>query len=116
MAMQYARQALVCATQPRRPLALLAAHRLLSELHTADTLAARLVATTPSRRAYPDGLTPREAEVLRFVARGRSNQEIAADLSMSVRTAERHISNIYGKIHARTRAEATAWAFHHDLT
>jgi DNA-binding NarL/FixJ family response regulator len=60
-------------------------------------------------------LTMREVEVLRLVARGRSNQQIADDLSMSARTAERHISNIYGKIDAHSRAEATAYAFERRL-
>jgi DNA-binding NarL/FixJ family response regulator len=49
-------------------------------------------------------------EILALLAAGRSNQEIARDLSISARTAERHIGNIYPKIGARNRAEATAYA------
>jgi len=61
------------------------------------------------------GLTSREAEVLRLVARGQSNKEIAAELVLSVRTVERHITNLYGKIDARGKADATAYAIHHGL-
>ena len=59
------------------------------------------------------GLTAREAEVLRLVAKGQSNKEIAAELVLSVRTVERHITNLYGKIDARGKADATAYAIHH---
>ena len=55
-------------------------------------------------------LTARELEVLRLVARGRSNQEIAAELVLSVRTVERHIANIYDKIGASGRAARAAAA------
>jgi DNA-binding NarL/FixJ family response regulator len=61
----------------------------------------------------PAGLTPREREVLGLIAAGRSNQAIAAELMLSVRTVERHISTIYGKLGAHgkvARAVATAYA------
>jgi non-specific serine/threonine protein kinase len=61
------------------------------------------------------GLTRRELDVLRLIAAGRSNREIAADLALSVRTVERHITNLYGKIDARGRADATAFCFRHGL-
>jgi DNA-binding CsgD family transcriptional regulator/tetratricopeptide (TPR) repeat protein len=61
------------------------------------------------------GLTSREVEVLRLVAKGQSNKEIAAELVLSVRTVERHITNLYGKIRARGKADATAYAIHHGL-
>jgi ATP/maltotriose-dependent transcriptional regulator MalT len=64
------------------------------------------------------GLSAREAEVLRLVARGLSNDDIARQLVLSVRTVERHVANIYDKIGAsgRTaRAIATAWAHAHGL-
>ena len=64
---------------------------------------------------YPGGLTQREVEVLGLIALGRSNQEIAAELVLSLRTVERHISNIYRKISARGRADATAYGLGHDL-
>ena len=65
---------------------------------------------------FPGGLTRRESEVLRCIALGKSNREIAAELVLSVRTVERHITNIYGKINARGRADATAYALGHNLT
>jgi DNA-binding NarL/FixJ family response regulator len=73
-------------------------------------------APLPSGTAAPDGLTARELEVLRLVASGRSNREIADDLVLSVRTVERHVTNLYAKIGARGKADATAYAFRHGLT
>jgi DNA-binding CsgD family transcriptional regulator len=67
------------------------------------------------RPMYPDGLTEREIDVLRLIASGKSNNEIADELVLSVRTVERHITNLYGKIEARGRADATAYAFRHSL-
>ncbi len=64
----------------------------------------------PAEAAAPAGLTARELEVLRLVARGRSNAEIAAELVLSVRTVERHIANIYDKIGASGRAARAAAA------
>jgi pimeloyl-ACP methyl ester carboxylesterase/DNA-binding CsgD family transcriptional regulator len=58
----------------------------------------------------PEHLTRREIEVLRLIASGRSNREIADELVLSVRTVERHITNLYGKISARGKADATAFA------
>ena len=58
----------------------------------------------------PDGLTAREIEVLGLVASGFSSREISGALVLSVRTVERHITNIYSKTGARTRAQATAYA------
>jgi pimeloyl-ACP methyl ester carboxylesterase/DNA-binding CsgD family transcriptional regulator len=66
-------------------------------------------------RGYPDGLTAREVEVLRHLAGGRTNDEIAEELFVSVRTVERHVANIYAKIGARGRANATAYALTHNL-
>jgi pimeloyl-ACP methyl ester carboxylesterase/DNA-binding CsgD family transcriptional regulator len=68
----------------------------------------------PSR--YPDGLTHREVDVLRLIAAGRSNAEISNELVLSMRTVARHITNIYGKIGARGKADATAYAIRHHLT
>jgi pimeloyl-ACP methyl ester carboxylesterase/DNA-binding CsgD family transcriptional regulator len=66
-------------------------------------------------RTYPDSLTAREAEVLRRLAGGKTNNEIAEELHVSVRTVERHVANIYAKIGARGRANATAYALTHNL-
>jgi pimeloyl-ACP methyl ester carboxylesterase/DNA-binding CsgD family transcriptional regulator len=65
--------------------------------------------------ALPEGLTAREAEVLRLVASGKSNTEIGDQLSLSVRTVARHITNIYGKIGAQNRSDATAYAIRNRL-
>jgi DNA-binding CsgD family transcriptional regulator len=54
-------------------------------------------------------LTAREVEILRLVATGDTNKEIAARLSLTVATVERHLANAYAKIGARGRAEATAF-------
>jgi len=62
-----------------------------------------------------DGLTPREVQVLRLIAAGSSNREIAEALVLSERTVARHVTNIYSKIGAHSKAEATAYAFRHDL-
>jgi DNA-binding CsgD family transcriptional regulator len=190
-----AERALAEATEPRQPLALLAAHRLLGELATevgqisdgrahldaalaladacaapyeralallalaelrlaeggrdaaegalteahatltalqarpalarCDALIAHLhsTATSPGEGgdraritlANPAGLTVREVEVLRLVAAGRSNREMAEVLCRSERTIERHLENIYRKIAARNRADATAFALRHHL-
>jgi DNA-binding CsgD family transcriptional regulator len=61
------------------------------------------------------GLTPRELEVLRQVAAGRTNKAIAAELVLSERTVDRHVSNILAKLRVRSRAAATAYAYEHEL-
>lgn len=69
----------------------------------------------PKKTELPDDLTEREVEVLRLLAAGSSNKQIAPELYLSVRTVERHVANIYGKIGASGRANATAYALSHDL-
>src|SRR5207302_913744 len=64
-------------------------------LACADALADRLATKTDVGPAYPDGLSAREVDVLRLIATGVNNQEIADALSLSVRTVERHITNLY---------------------
>jgi ATP/maltotriose-dependent transcriptional regulator MalT len=66
-------------------------------------------------RARPDGLTARELEVLRLVAAGRTNPQIAAELFLSEKTVARHLSNIFGKTNVKSRTEAAAYAFQHQL-
>jgi DNA-binding CsgD family transcriptional regulator len=61
------------------------------------------------------GLTNRELQVLRLVAAGGTNKAIAAELFLSERTIERHLSNIFTKLDLSTRAGATAWAYEHRL-
>ena len=64
-------------------------------------------------RDLPDGLTAREVEVLRLVASGRSNPQIAQDLFLSQKTVQRHLSNIFGKTGVTSRTAAAAYAFEH---
>lgn len=77
---------------------------------------AQTVRGRPTAMPIGPGLTPREAEVLRLVAAGRTNRQMAVDLVLSERTVARHISNIYSKIGATSKAEATAFAIRHGLT
>jgi ATP/maltotriose-dependent transcriptional regulator MalT len=86
-----------------------------------DQIGARLDAgavdrpVTPPPRALPAGLTEREVEVLRLVAAGLTNNDIAAALFLSAKTVSRHLSNIFTKIAVTSRAAATAFAFENDL-
>jgi DNA-binding CsgD family transcriptional regulator len=185
IARQCAQRALDYATEPRQPLALIAARRLLGELDTeagqydaaarhldaslvladaceapyeraltllalaelriaqrdndaartlldrvraiceplgakpalahADALAARLDATQPAAPSYPAGLSAREVEVLRLVAQGLTNPQVAERLYLSPRTVEQHLRSIYNKTGVATRAAATAFAYEHGL-
>ena len=63
----------------------------------------------------PHPLTPRELQVLRLVSAGKTNATIAAELFLSERTIERHLSNIFTKLDLSTRTAATAWAYEHGL-
>jgi ATP/maltotriose-dependent transcriptional regulator MalT len=63
----------------------------------------------------PAGLTHREVEVLRLVAGGLTNNEIAGSLHLSAKTVSRHLSNIFAKLGVSSRAAATAFAFEHRL-
>lgn len=66
-------------------------------------------------RARPGGLTEREIEVLRLVAEGRSNPDIARALVLSHKTVERHLSNIFTKLDVPSRTAAAAYAHEHGL-
>ncbi|MEZ0166202.1 response regulator [Kineococcus sp. LSe6-4] len=63
----------------------------------------------------PDGLTEREAEVLRLIAAGRSNQEVARELVVSVATVKTHVNHLFAKTGSRDRAQAVAYAHAHGL-
>ncbi len=61
------------------------------------------------------GLTPRELEVLRVVASGKTNKAIAQEFGLSEKTVDRHVSNIFTKLNVASRAAATAYAYEHGL-
>jgi DNA-binding NarL/FixJ family response regulator len=64
----------------------------------------------PATRENPAGLTPRQVEVLRLVAEGLRNADIAARLFVSERTVDHHVSSILGKLRVKTRGQASAEA------
>jgi HD-GYP domain-containing protein (c-di-GMP phosphodiesterase class II) len=68
-----------------------------------------------AKKAWPKELTEREVEVLRELARGKSNKAIAESLSISPRTAQHHVIHIYGKIGSSSRAAAALFAMDHGL-
>lgn len=78
-------------------------------------LDARQLRNLTTQRALPAGLTQREVEVLRLVAAGRTNRNIAAELHLSEKTVSRHLTNIFTKIGVSSRAAATAFAYEHDI-
>lgn len=67
------------------------------------------------RGAAAHGLTPRELEVLRLVAAGKSNRAIASELVISEHTVARHVQNIFAKLNVSSRTAASAYAYEHDL-
>jgi DNA-binding NarL/FixJ family response regulator len=69
----------------------------------------------PIRPSRPGGLTERQVEVLRLVAQGLSNREIAERLVISRRTAEHHVQDVYLRIGVSSRAAAALFAMQHDL-
>lgn len=101
--------------------------RAAEQTHLADATFTTLGAARPAWIPRPDsapavddpaGLTEREREILQLIASGLSNEDIAARLVLSIRTVERHVSNIYAKLGAEgrhARAVATAYAHQHAL-
>ena len=65
--------------------------------------------------AYPEGLTQREVDVIRLVAAGRTDREIANELVIAVRTVTTHVGNILNKTDTANRAEAASFANQHGL-
>ncbi len=182
---EHAERALAHATEPRQPLALIAAHRLVGELDTearrfpnadthlaaslaladacqapyeraltllataalraatgatvamrtlidevraiceplgatpvlarADALVSRLDAARTAPTPYPAGLSAREVEVLRLVAAGLTNRQVAERLFLSPRTIGQHLRSIYTKVGVPSRAAASRWAAEHAL-
>ena len=69
----------------------------------------------PSRRGAPAGLSPRELEVLRLVARGLTDAEVGVRLFISPRTVARHLQSIYNKLGVNSRTAAAAFAYERGL-
>ncbi|MGW6393995.1 LuxR C-terminal-related transcriptional regulator [Streptomyces sp. NPDC055103] len=95
----------------------LAAARAVFERLGAEPDARRAAALLSGgkRRRLPGGLTAREAEVLRLVAGGGTNKDIAQALVISEHTVSRHLNNIFAKLGVSSRSAATAYAYAHDL-
>jgi DNA-binding CsgD family transcriptional regulator len=97
-----------------------AARKIFVQLGAApDIRAAEQMVTHATTAAEPatdtHGLSPRELEVLRLVASGKTNKTIAGELFLSEKTVDRHVSNILSKLNVSSRATATAWAYQHHL-
>ncbi|HWO81950.1 LuxR C-terminal-related transcriptional regulator [Gaiella sp.] len=96
-------------------LELTAARRAYEELGAAHDLGRLDRSGADARLSTAHGLSPRELEVLRLVASGKTNKAIAEQLVLSARTVDRHVSNIFAKLDVSSRAAATAYAYEHDL-
>ena len=117
------------AREPRPYREALGAEEALARLHrraSAGHLDAEAVAAVEAatrerpavrapRQALPAGLTPREAEILTLVARGRSNREIAAALTLSEKTVRNHVEHTYAKIGVANRVGASLFAIDHGF-
>ncbi len=92
-----------------------AARAIFAQLGAAPDLARIDLLSVPGPSDDRHGLTPRELQVLRMVATGATNKVIAAELVLSERTVDRHVSNIFNKLGVSSRAAATAYAYEHQL-
>jgi DNA-binding CsgD family transcriptional regulator len=95
-----------------------AAARVFGEFGAAPALAeveALLNPSSATTQSQAGGLTPRELEVIRLLARGQTNRAIARELDISEKTVARHVSNIFTKLDLSSRAAAAAYAFTHRL-
>lgn len=88
---------------------------LAGNTYISPELGARMAAEPPASDLPPDGLTPREVDVLRLLGLGYMNPEVAERLVLSVRTVETHRANIQRKTDCQTRAELIAYAREHGL-
>jgi DNA-binding CsgD family transcriptional regulator len=92
-----------------------AARAAFEQLGAVPDLARVAALTTDVPRRRPGGLTQRELQVLRLVAAGKTNKAVAQELSLSEKTIDRHVSNIFNKLDVPSRAAATAFAYEHKL-
>ncbi len=92
-----------------------AARAVFEQLGAAPDLARVAALTKDGPRRRPGGLTQRELQVLRLVAAGTTNKAVAQELSLSEKTIDRHVSNIFNKLDVPSRAAATAFAYEHKL-
>jgi DNA-binding NarL/FixJ family response regulator len=76
---------------------------------------ARAIGEGPGRQGYPGGLTAREVEVLKLVARGLTDAQVADELVLSRRTVSTHLTSIYSKLGVSSRSAATRFALEQGL-
>jgi DNA-binding NarL/FixJ family response regulator len=88
---------------------------VFEQLGAAPDLARIDALTQGASSVHRHGLTRRELQVLRQVAAGKTNKAIAAELCLSEKTIDRHVSNIFTKLDVASRAAATAFAYEHEL-
>jgi ATP/maltotriose-dependent transcriptional regulator MalT len=92
-----------------------ATRRVFGELGAAPDVTRVELLMRRQAGAAAQGLTPRELQVLRLVATGKTNHAIAADLVIADKTVDRHVTNIFTKLGISSRAAATAYAYQHRL-
>jgi DNA-binding CsgD family transcriptional regulator len=92
-----------------------AARAVFEQLGAAPDVARIDSLTKGAPSSHSSGLSPRELQVLRLIAAGKTNKAIAAELFLSVKTIDRHVSNIFTKLDVPSRAAATAYAYEHKL-
>jgi DNA-binding CsgD family transcriptional regulator/tetratricopeptide (TPR) repeat protein len=83
--------------------------------HLVEERLRSLAGRRSTRPVFPAGLSPREAEVLRLVAQGKTNRKIATELVVSEKTVTNHLTSIFNKVGVDNRAGATAFAIRHQL-
>jgi DNA-binding CsgD family transcriptional regulator len=89
--------------------------KMQPSLEKAEALMARRGRSSPRPPIYPDGLSAREVEILRLIAQGLTNRQIAQELTISLNTVLHHVSNIFGKIGVTNRTEASHYAHRQSL-